>query len=233
MPDLPTPNFYTLTMFTGIVISIVYWSRVARRDPRLVVIYISALFSSFLGAKLVYLASEGWLFTDSEDRLLHWMAGKSITGALLGGFLGVEIAKRIIGYSQATGDRFALVIPIVVTVGRIGCLTQGCCQGVECDFLQLGRWPAVPVEMLFNLIALLTISHLRRGRLLSGQHFHLYLIAYGLFRFAHEFMRATQKPFFNTISGYQIAAIFMVAVGIVGFWIRAKSTPPRETSSPE
>ena len=223
MPDFPTPNFYTLTMVLGIVISVAYWSRVAKRDSRLVVIYVAALLSAFLGAKLVYLASEGWLFLDSDQRLLHWMAGKSITGALLGGFLGVEIAKKVTGYTKPTGDRFALVVPMVVMIGRIGCLTQGCCQGIECGIAGLQKWPAVPVEMFFNLMAVVVILQLRRGRLLPGQHFHLYLIAYGIFRFAHEFMRATEKPFFGTISGYQIAALLMVVVGAVGFWKRRGS----------
>lgn len=221
MPDFPQPTFYTVTMLTGIAISIAYWSRVAKSDPRLVVIYISALLSSFVGAKLVYLASEGWLFTEADDRLLHWMAGKSITGALLGGFIGVEVAKKTTGYTKATGDRFALVIPFVVTLGRVGCLTQGCCSGIACDIQGLDYWPAVPVEMAFNILALLIILHLRRGQLLIGQHFHLYLIAYGIFRFAHEFMRATAKPFFNGISGYQIAALVMIIAGTIGFWIRA------------
>lgn len=223
MPDLPRPNLYTLTLVTGIVISMIYWSRVARRDHRLVIIYITALFSAFLGAKLVYLASEGWLVGPSQDRFLHWMAGKSITGALLGGFLGVEIAKKIIGYRSPTGDRFALVIPIVVILGRIGCLTQGCCPGIACEIAGLERWPAVPVEITFNLLALLVILHLRRGRLFNGQHFHLYLIAYGFFRFGHEFLRATAKPIFHTFSGYQIAALIMILAGSFGFALRSRS----------
>ena len=40
----------------------------------------------------------------------------------------------------------------------------------------------MPVEIGFNLAAILVfLIVLRRRRLLPGQHFHLYLIAYGLF----------------------------------------------------
>jgi phosphatidylglycerol:prolipoprotein diacylglycerol transferase len=57
---------------------------------------------------------------------------------------------------------------------------------------------------------------LRRRRILSGQHFHLYLIAYGLFRFWHEYMRATPR-LHGGITGYQIAALSVAGLGILGF----------------
>ena len=62
MPDLPRPNLYTLTLFSGIVISIIYWSRVARKDHRLVLIYITALFSAFLGSSISTRDTGGQLF---------------------------------------------------------------------------------------------------------------------------------------------------------------------------
>ena len=57
--------------------------------------------------------------------------------------------------------------------------------------------------------------------ILAGQHFHLYLIGYGLFRFAHEFLRATPRvgPGFT---GYQVAALAVAALGVSGFIRRAK-----------
>ena len=55
--------------------------------------------------------------------------------------------------------------------------------------------------------------------ILSGQHFHLYLIAYGSFRFVHEFWRDTPQ-IFVPFSGYQIASLLLVTLGVVGFWRR-------------
>jgi phosphatidylglycerol:prolipoprotein diacylglycerol transferase len=73
---------------------------------------------------------------------------------------------------------------------------------------------------------------LRRKRILTGQHFHLYLITYGIFRFLHEFMRDTPHVF-GGFSGYQIAALAVAALGIIGFerrrrrpeWREAKTAP--------
>ena len=44
-------------------------------------------------------------------------------------------------------------------------------------------------------------------------------MAYGLFRFAHEFVRATPQ-IAGPLSGYQIAALGVAALGLVGFVLR-------------
>jgi phosphatidylglycerol:prolipoprotein diacylglycerol transferase len=56
---------------------------------------------------------------------------------------------------------------------------------------------------------------------MRGQHFHLYLIGYGVFRFAHEFLRATPPIGFG-ITGYQIAALACLVLGVTGFIRRAR-----------
>jgi len=47
-------------MLAGIVVSICFWSRLARRDDRLVAIYAAALIGAFVGAKAVYFFAEGF-----------------------------------------------------------------------------------------------------------------------------------------------------------------------------
>ena len=222
------PSPYPLLLLAGIIVSLTLWSRLARRDDRLLTIYIAALVSAFFGAKIVYLAAEGWMFWHDSHRWLIWATGKTILGALLGGYVGVEAAKKLVGYRGATGDFFAVVAPIGILFGRVGCLLHGCCLGRECppawwtmrDEFGVDRWPAVPVEMAFNVFALVVILTLRKLSVLKGQLFHLYLIGYGLFRFFHEWMRATPR-FTPGLTGYQIAALAVVALGIAGF-IRRK-----------
>lgn len=80
----------------------------------------------------------------------------------------------------------------------------------------LDHWPAVPVEITFNLLAFATFFLFRKKSLFPNQHFHLYLIAYGIFRFAHEFLRATPKPFLG-LSGYQITALLLLTTGLLAF----------------
>jgi phosphatidylglycerol---prolipoprotein diacylglyceryl transferase len=221
---------YSLLLLAGIGVSIFLWSRLARRDERLIVIYVAALVSAFLGAKLVYLAAEGWMFWASPQRWMIWATGKTILGALLGGYAGVELAKKLVGYTQPTGDWFAIVAPAGILLGRIGCLLHGCCPGRECpphwwsvqDAAGVARWPAVPIEIAFNAAALAAVFVLRTRGAFRGQRFHLYLIAYGLFRFAHEFLRATPRVG-SGFTGYHLAALAVLALGVWGYTRRTRS----------
>ena len=182
----PPSTAYGWLMLAGIFVSITLWSRVAKRNSRLVLIYVAALAGAFLGAKLVYLGAEGWLHWHDEHRWLILATGKSITGALLGGYAGVEIAKHFLDYPGATGDWFAIIAPVGIMLGRVGCLLHGCCLGRVCtpawftlnDAAGVARWPAVPVEFLFNALALGVNLLLRQRKLFPGQLFHLYLMAY-------------------------------------------------------
>ena len=220
---------YSWLLLAGIAVSLVVWSRVAKRDERLLFIYISALVGAFLGAKIVYLLAEGWLDWRQPDRWLRLATGKTIIGGLLGGYAAVEITKKIVGYRSATGDWFAFIAPIGIIFGRIGCLLHGCCTGAVClpawyamsDKEGTPHWPAVPVEIIFNLVALGAAALLRWKKILPGQHFHLYLIAYGLFRFAHEFVRATPR-IVGSLSGYAIAALITAAFGAFAFVKRSR-----------
>ena len=219
-------------MLAGVGVSLFFWTRLARRDPRLLYIYFAALGGAFFGAKVVYLAAEGWQHWHDPNRWLQLATGKTILGGLLGGYLAVELAKRLLGYGTATGDWFALLTPITISLGRIGCWFHGCCRGIRCseswftlrDPDGFARWPSVQVEILFNAAVFCAVLWMRKRRILPGQHFHLYLIGYGIFRFFHEFLREEPR-LFGPISGYQAAALVVLWLGIAGFVKRRKGSP--------
>ena len=229
MNFLLTPTgspIYALMLLFGIAWGAVYWFRESKKDGRVALIYAAGLAGAFAGAKVAFLLSEGWLHFHDPNRWMIWLSGKSIMGALPGGWIGVEIAKKVLGYREATGDRFAMLLPVPLILGRIGCLSAGCCGGIECSF---GRWPSVPVEIGFQGVAMLCLWVMRRKHWLAGQHFHVYLIAYGLFRFGHEFMRATPKPFFG-LSGYQLVGIATAIAAVVAYRVRDLRKPLPSTS---
>lgn len=224
---------YTWLLLIGIIVGAIYWSRIARRDRRLLAIYFGALSGAFLGAKMVYFFAEGYQHIGAPDFWLQLATGKSILGGLLGGYLAVEFTKRLVQYQGVTGDWFALITPIGITLGRIGCLLHGCCQGVVCepswltlrDHSGVARWPAVPIEIAFNLLAAITFFVMRKRHFLPGQHFHLYLISYGTFRFVHEFVREEPRVL-GSFSGYQFFALVLAAFGLVFFIRRRNAAVP-------
>jgi phosphatidylglycerol:prolipoprotein diacylglycerol transferase len=83
------------------------------------------------------------------------------------------------------------------------------------------RWPAVPLELAFNLLmAGFALMCWRRQRF-QGQLFHVYLMAYGIFRFAHEYFRDTPR-LVDGISGYQLLAVCIFLLAVVRYIQRAR-----------
>ncbi len=222
---------YSVLMITGIVLGAWLWGRITgqqeRRDPRLTIIYISALVGAIVGTKLAFLLAEGWHYRENGIALL---TGRSITGGLLGGYAAVEIAKCHTGYRRATGDGFALIVPTGLILGRVGCWIQGCCQGSPCanhwwslnDSVGASRWPIVPLEIGFNAAFLIWALAARRLGWLRGNQFHVYLVVYGAFRFFEEFARDTARIDETPFSGYQVIALAIIGFGMERFVRRAK-----------
>src|SRR5256884_9275457 len=118
---VPQSTAYGWLMLAGIVVSICFWSRLARRDDRLRVVYVAALIGAFIGAKVVYFFAEGYQHLGAPDLWLQLATGKTILGGLLGGYAAVETAKRLVGYVGVSGDWLATIAPVRIILRRIGC----------------------------------------------------------------------------------------------------------------
>lgn len=216
-------------MTAAIVVGAFYWSRRMKGNPELLFIYIGALCGAFIGAKAAYLAAEGSMDWSGPHLWLRWATGKSVLGGLLGGYAGVELAKKWVGHHRSTGDAFALILPVGLFLGRVGCLLHGCCQGrpvapgglALMDAAGVPRWPAPQVEAAFQVMMLVVILILHRRGFLRDRLFFLYLACYGLFRFLHEWMRDTPRLAWG-LSGYHFMAALVVFFGLAGLWRRGR-----------
>ncbi len=227
--DSPEMSLYGLVSMVGLLVGGWIWSRRWTKKPESISVFIGAICGAYLGAKVLYLLAEGWLYFGEPGWGMQWLTGKTIVGALLGGYAGVELVKWMIERREPTGDWFAIGVPISIAVGRLGCLRHGCCLGRECpdsdwwslvDSAGITRWPAVPLELAFNLLFVAAILPLAMRKAGRGQLFHFYLISYGAFRFFHEFQRETPKVLFG-LSGYQLGAIGLIVLGTIRFRQRA------------
>ncbi len=87
---------------------------------------LGAFIGAIVGAKLPFLFEDWERFLDGSA----WFAdGKTILTGLVGGYLGVEIAKWTMGLSLKTGDTFVLPVAVIIAIGRLGCFFAGCCYG--------------------------------------------------------------------------------------------------------
>lgn len=233
---------YPLTTLLGVIISAYLWERLkakvgAPSNARWHAIFFGGVIGLVLGAKLGYALAEGiWTARAPWPGLRWWLevgSGKTVAGGLLGAYLGVELAKRAVGHRAPTGDLFAVMTPISLALGRVGCIFAGCCLGVpmQAHWFTLSdrqgteRWPAAPAELLFNAgFAWMMLVSLRRGPSprWDGQRFHLYLMLYGALRFAHEFVRDTPRLWAG-FSGYHVLALALLALGALRFAQRART----------
>lgn len=230
---------YALLTIVAIIVSAVVWDRFFRtagtRDARLVLVFFAALFGAFVGAKLVFLAAEGW---HRRDDWMALLSGRSVTGALIGGTLTVELIKWRLGLVTATGDAFAITVPLAVALGRIGCVAAGCCQGVECeeswwtvvDQHGHARVPSAQFEMAFNLGFLAWSLAAARFGWCRTQRFNIYLIAYGAFRFVHEYWRDDHR-WFDAFGGYHAAALGLIVLG-AWMWVRRRASNREAAAAP-
>jgi phosphatidylglycerol:prolipoprotein diacylglycerol transferase len=181
-----------------------------------------------LGAKFAVLLGDAlWPMHEFDGWGSLWNSGRSIVGALLFGFLGVEAAKPLLRYDIPPNDRFAIILPFSIGIGRIGCLIVGCCRGLPHDGLWaitysdgVSRHPAPLYEMLFHWAMGFLLIALWRRQLLFGRLFALYLASYGAFRFFTEYLRETPKAYAD-LSAYQLLSVAMILAG--GFALVART----------
>ena len=122
------------------------------------------------------------------DFLLFLLGGKTIVGALLGGWIAVECTKRALGIRRSTGDLYVLPLVVGIALGRVGCFLAGLEDGTHglATSLPFGlefgdgvaRHPVRLYEILgLGLIALVLV---RRPAFLraEGARFRFFLAAY-------------------------------------------------------
>jgi phosphatidylglycerol:prolipoprotein diacylglycerol transferase len=129
--------------------------------------------------------------------LLFAQGGKTVAGGLLGGWLGVELAKRVSGIRRRTGDLFVLPLCVGIAVGRIGCFVAGLADDTygkpthlpwAVDFGDgIGRHPVQIYEILF--LALLGWVLSRDWNLAEGMRFRIFLASYLAWRVAIDFLK--------------------------------------------
>ena len=119
-------------------------------------------------------------------------------------------------------DFFAPLAALAHAVGRVGCFLNGCCSGRPTNFFLGVRFPEEafcrhPVQLYESaLLALLAMALLAMGRKRRkpGEIFAVYVLFYGLMRFALEFLRVDQPAFFYLTLPQWISAVLAAAAVI-------------------
>lgn len=180
-------------------------------------IIIGAIFGALIGSRLLGSLERPYELFLTDELLLYIYSNKTVVGGFLGGLIGVELAKKIIGEKRASGDLFTYPMILALCIGRVGCFSMGVYEetyGVETSLpwgMGLGdgltRHPVALYEIVFLLLLWAMLHKLQNTYTLhNGALFKLFMIAYLLFRFIIEFI----KPHYTLgigLSSIQVACV--------------------------
>ncbi len=191
-------------------------------------IRLGAFCGAMIGAKLPFVFSDWREFLSGAA----WFAnGKTILLGMVGGYVGVEIAKWVLDVRARTGDSFVIPVAAGIAIGRLGCFVGGCCYGtpttlpwgvVFSSVDSVARHPTQLYESIFHGLCALAFSGGCGGRLCRGNRIKVYMIVYGLYRFLTEFIRP-EAQFFAGGTGYQWASVIVIFFFAWLWWRDARS----------
>ncbi|RLQ94477.1 prolipoprotein diacylglyceryl transferase [Falsibacillus albus] len=211
--------FETLSYFIGFRVYL--WTRNKERIPydTMLAVLVGAIVGAALGSKLLYWLEDPIKTIHSLTDLPYLMEGKTIVGGLLGGLIGVEAAKKMVGWKKSTGDEFVLPLIVGMSIGRVGCFLTGLddhTYGTETklpfgvDFGDgVPRHPTQLYEIVFLFLLaafVIGLRKLNKSKPWEGFEFQLFMAGYLLFRLLIDFIKPTPHVYFG-LNNIQLAAI--------------------------
>ncbi|MFH1729017.1 MAG: prolipoprotein diacylglyceryl transferase [Pseudomonadota bacterium] len=243
---------YFLFMFTGIFLAAVLLLYLTRKEKeidraRLFDFMLTVIFCGLLGAKLFHVLIEkpAFFFKNPMNIFRYWNLGFVYYGGLIGGLVGGVLYSK---FAKISFFKFAdIVSPFLsfgLAIGRMGCLSAGCCYGKPTDFFWgitfsktkivdnvipqvLARHPEYIgvmvhptqiISVLCNFMIFIILIFIAKNKRFDGQIVFLLCILYSAFRFFLEFLRGDEGRgmyFNNFISTSQIIAVLIFIFSIV------------------
>ncbi len=183
--------------------------------------------SGVIFARLLHVI-DAWEYYSQHLGEIIGGGGLTAYGGVLGAALGIWIYSR---FSRFEFGYFAdMVAPGIIlsqAVGRVGCLLNGCCYGLEThlpwgivyihpeSFCPLGVavHPTQVYEILWNLAVFAVLLKLRGRFKPDGSLFLIYLSLYSVWRFGADFLREGEVFLFG-LHQAQVIAIIVLLIAI-------------------
>lgn len=219
---------------SGLDYRVMYWAGV------------SALLGGIWGAHLLELLASGSV-VEPIEWVRFWTGPKSYFGGLAGGaILGALFLRMRRKPLLAYADAVVPAVSLGYAIGRIGCFLNGddygtvsnvawavqYPPGTEAQAAHLARGlisspdslslPVHPVQLYSSLIGLCLLVSLSRMRpATTGGRACIFAMAYGIARFAVEFLRGDADPVLGPLSLPQVCSALLVIFGLC-LWLRLR-----------
>jgi prolipoprotein diacylglyceryltransferase len=204
--------------------------------PRWAVVAAAAV-GAALGSKLLFLLDDpaaSWARRHDPAALL---AGKTIVGGLLGGWVAVEAVKRMLDVERRTGDLSAPLC-LGIAVGRVGCFLEGLGDatfGVATalpwgvDFGDgVARHPTQLYEAAFLLALAVPFLRATARPHADGSLFRAFVAAYCAWRLAIDFL----KPGGALLGMSGIQWVCAATLGFLAAERLLAARPPADAAAP-
>ncbi len=183
-------------------------------------IIIGMAIGAFIGSRLIASLENPELFMNPTS-WIYYIGNQTIAGGLIGGFVGVEIVKKIIGIKRKTGDLFVYPLILGIIIGRIGCFLKGVSDGTVGNVSNLPwafdqgdglpRHPTSLYEILFLILVWIFLKKVENKQILkNGDLFSIFMMLYLLFRVIIEFIKPTNSLILNLSSIQIFAGLFVL-----------------------
>jgi prolipoprotein diacylglyceryltransferase len=199
---------------------------------------VACVFGAFFGSKLLAWLESAPHYWAHRHEVEAWLGGKTIVGGILGGWIGVELAKRIMRISVRTGDQFVLPLVLGIAIGRIGCFLTGLADHTHgiatslpwaVDFGDgIRRHPTQLYEIAF-LVLLGSACALVRPIRRPGDLFRWFILGYLSYRFLIEFIKPRDTIPDVGLSAIQIASAIGAIVAAAQIMHRNVPAKPEES----
>ena len=213
------------------VLALIFWAlREVRRGANLSyeMVFNAALVgipSGVIFSRLLHVIDRWQYYFQNPGQIIGG-SGLTIWGAVLGAALGIWIYSRFskkfsFGY---LADVIAPGIILAQAIGRVGCVLNGCCYGMETDIFCAIIYTnpesfgpiGVPVhpthiyELVYDLIIFAVLLGLRGRFRPDGSLFLIYLTFYALWRLGIDFIREGTVFLFGLHEAQVISIIVLI-----------------------
>lgn len=162
-------------------------------------VLIGATAGALMGSKLIGNLENPYVLFENFNFKRFW-TNNTIVGGLAFGLIGVELAKKIAGHKESTGDLIVYPLILAIIIGRIGCFLTGIHEetyGLPTTSIfgmHLGdeylRHPVALYEIGFMIVLWICLKIVEKKRKYpSGFIFQLFMLSYFTFRFFLDFIK--------------------------------------------
>lgn len=123
-------------------------------------------------------------------------------------------------------DTATICLLIGLAVGRINCLSSGCCEGVRIAFGSDMRWPLREIELIYCSVFIISFGRKIIKNKTYGDGLPLLMVSYGTIRFIMEWVREEYTGRLGIFHLAHIWSLICILIGAVMYYIVRKNFRP-------